>query len=127
MDFHVVISLFIISESRSSFILFTLEFFENFVYYPNWVIIIFIKNFHCVKSVQIRSYFWSLFSPNTGKYRPEISSKYFDTFDTLLTQLRLLNLMQSKMFCHSQPFKRQFHKMVKHTQIIGRQQGLAQK
>ena len=60
------------------------------------------------------------------KIRTRNSSKYFDTFDTLLTQLRLLNLMQSKMFCHSQPFKRQFHKMVKHTQTIGRQQGLAQ-
>ena len=43
---------------------------------------------HCVKSVQIRSYFWSVFScirteygevislhisPNTGKYGPEIN------------------------------------------------------
>ena len=50
---------------------------------------------HCVKSVQIRSYFWfvfscirteyreivclSVFSPNTGKYGPEITS-YLDTF-----------------------------------------------
>ena len=31
------------------------------------------------KSVQIRSYFWSVFSPNTGKYGPEITP-YLDTF-----------------------------------------------
>ena len=37
---------------------------------------------HCVKSGQIWSYFWSAFScfsPNTGKYRPEITP-YLDTF-----------------------------------------------
>ena len=26
---------------------------------------------HCVKSVQIRSFFWSVFSANAGKYGPE--------------------------------------------------------
>ena len=26
---------------------------------------------HCVKSVQIRNFFWSIFSPNAGKYGPE--------------------------------------------------------
>ena len=26
---------------------------------------------HCVKIGQIRSFFWSVFSPNEGKYRPE--------------------------------------------------------
>ena len=34
---------------------------------------------HCVKSVQIRSFFWSVFSPDTGKYGPE-KTPYFDTF-----------------------------------------------
>ena len=54
---------------------------------------------HCLKSLQIRSYFWSVFlcigteyrefysvsrifsvfNPNTGKYGPEITS-YLDTF-----------------------------------------------
>ena len=34
---------------------------------------------HCVKSVQIRSNFWSVFSPNAGKYGPEITP-YLDTF-----------------------------------------------
>ena len=33
---------------------------------------------HCVKSVQIRSYFWSVFSPNTGIYGAEITP-YLDT------------------------------------------------
>ena len=46
--------------------------------------------YHCVKSVQIRSYFWSvfsriqteygeIFSPNAGKYGPEITP-YLATF-----------------------------------------------
>ena len=34
---------------------------------------------NCVKSVQIRSFFWSLFSPNTGKNGPE-KTPYLDTF-----------------------------------------------
>ena len=32
-----------------------------------------------MKSVQIRSYFWSVFRPNTGNYEPEITP-YLDTF-----------------------------------------------
>ena len=34
---------------------------------------------NCVKSVQIRSFFWSVFSLNTGKYEPE-KTPYLDTF-----------------------------------------------
>ena len=34
---------------------------------------------HCVKSVQIRSFFWSVFIPNAGKYGPE-KTPYLDTF-----------------------------------------------
>ena len=36
---------------------------------------------HCVESVQIRSYFWSVFSciRNTGKYGPE-KTPYLDAF-----------------------------------------------
>ena len=37
---------------------------------------------HCVKSVQIRSFLWSVFNPNTVKYGTEKTS-YFDTFDTV--------------------------------------------
>ena len=40
--------------------------------------------FHYVKSVQIKSYFWSVFSPNTGKYGPEINP-YLDTFDAVFS------------------------------------------
>ena len=34
---------------------------------------------HCVISVQIRSFFWSVFSRNTGKYGPE-RTPYLETF-----------------------------------------------
>ena len=43
-----------------------------------WNILSFVSR-HCVKNVQIRSYFWSVFSPNAGKYGPEITP-YLDTF-----------------------------------------------
>ena len=39
---------------------------------------------HYVESVQIRSFFWSVFSPNAGKYGPE-KTPYLDTFHTVLT------------------------------------------
>ena len=32
------------------------------------------RSLHCVKSVQIRIYFWSIFSPTVGKCGPEIAS-----------------------------------------------------
>ena len=41
---------------------------------------------HCVKSVQIRRFFWSVFSvcsPNTGKYGPK-KTPYLDTFHGVL-------------------------------------------
>ena len=34
---------------------------------------------HCVKRVQIRSFFWSVFSMNRGKYGSE-KTPYLDTF-----------------------------------------------
>ena len=37
----------------------------------------------CVKSVQLQSFFWSVFSPNTGKYGPE-KTQYFNTFHVVL-------------------------------------------
>ena len=40
------------------------------------------KGTHCVKSVQIRSFFWSVFSPNAGKYGSE-KTPYLDTFHTV--------------------------------------------
>ena len=61
---------------------------------------------HSLKSVQIRSYFWSvfscirteygdllrksLFSPNTGKHGPEITL-YLDTFHAVLNKREIHN------------------------------------
>ena len=42
-----------------------------------------IGHFHCVKRVQIRSFFWSVFSPNAGKCRPE-KTPYLDTFHAVV-------------------------------------------
>ena len=66
---------------------------------------------HCVKSFQIRSYLWvvfscirtdtersylSLFSPNTRKYGPEINL-YLDTFQCLLKEFSIFaNLLIKK-------------------------------
>ena len=43
---------------------------------------VFSRSCRCVKNVQIRSYFWSVFSPNKGKCGPEITS-YLDTFQAV--------------------------------------------
>ena len=57
---------------------------------------------HCVKSVQIRSFLWSVFSPNAGKYGPEKNSVFghfshsvnvFQT--TVFLQCLLLLLVES--------------------------------
>ena len=37
-----------------------------------------------MKSVQRQSYFWSVFSPNTGKYGPEITP-YLDNFHAIVS------------------------------------------
>ena len=44
---------------------------------------------HCVKSVQIRSFFWSVFSaisPNIGKYGPK-KTPYLDIFHAVIALL----------------------------------------
>ena len=46
---------------------------------------------HCVKSVQIRSYFWSVFSCIRIEYGPEITP-YLDTFHALKVEIILLRL-----------------------------------
>ena len=53
---------------------------------------------HCVKSVQIWSYFWSVFNLNTGKYGPEITS-YLDTFHavTLIWSWKPFQLAQEQL------------------------------
>ena len=56
------------------------SYWNHYFYLFNIIIIYLINAFyHCVKSVQIRSFFWSVFSPNAGKYGPE-KTPYLDTF-----------------------------------------------
>ena len=51
-----------------------------------------------VKSVLIRSFFWSVFSPNTGKYGPE-KTPYLDTFHAVnLAFLMIICAMKKKSF-----------------------------
>ena len=45
---------------------------------------------HCVKSVQIRSFFWSVFSRIRTEYGPE-KTPYLDTFDAMQNLLFLSN------------------------------------
>ena len=51
---------------------------------------------HCVKSFQIRSFFWSIFSPNARKYGPE-KTPYLDTFHAVIyLKLRLTKYLSIK-------------------------------
>ena len=63
------------------------------------------SNIHCMKSVQIRIYFWSVFSciqtfssPNAGKYKPEITP-YLNTFHAVISIQKCLNLLKLKFKC----------------------------
>ena len=70
--FHWSISFYIYIEKyiKISLQLFILNYFS---WYP------FIGNQHCVKNVQIRSFFWSVFSCIRTEYEPE-KTPYLDTF-----------------------------------------------
>ena len=46
------------------------------------------KAWHYVENVQIRSYFWSVFSPNTREYGSEIT-RHLDTFQAVSETLKL--------------------------------------
>ena len=77
--------------SGVSLLLFFRKLIFAFLFSVDCEIMTFLGTRHCVKSVQIRSYFWSVFSclrteygdlrihSNTGKYGPEITP-YLDTF-----------------------------------------------
>ena len=52
---------------------------------------------HCVKCVQIRSFFWSVFSPNAGKYGLE-KAPYLDTFHSVNKSKILLLHVISAVF-----------------------------
>ena len=68
--------------------------------------------YHFVKRVQIRSYFWSvfscirteygdlLFSLNTGKYRPEITP-YLDTFHEAPVHIKRHNVCRDIRYVSS--------------------------
>ena len=46
---------------------------------------------HCVNSVQIRSYFWSVFSCIQSKYRKPVTTPYLDTFHAVIIDLLKTN------------------------------------
>ena len=47
---------------------------------------------HCVKSVQILSFFWSVFStPNLSVFSPNTNTQYLDTFHAVNTLQTLYN------------------------------------
>ena len=61
---------------------------------------------HCVKLVQVRSFFWSVFSPNEGKYGSE-KTRYLDTFRAVGTNayffsLVLWDYISRTMYCFSE-------------------------
>ena len=53
---------------------------------------------YCVKSVQIRNIFWSVFTPNTGKYRPE-KTPYLDTFQAVKSPMKLCSFLINSFEC----------------------------
>ena len=46
------------------------------------------SDIYCVKSVQIRSYFWSVFSCIRTEYGPEITP-YLDTFHAVIIRINV--------------------------------------
>ena len=71
----------------------SLSFFSvNFYDYFSFVAIIRIFEIrHCVNSVQIRSYFWSVFSCIQSKYRKPVTTPYLDTFHAVIIDLLKTN------------------------------------
>ena len=61
---------------------------------------------HCLKSVRIRSFFWSVFSWNTVKYGTE-KTPYLDTFHAMIFSKNVSNILKiqfnvsSVMWCFS--------------------------
>ena len=45
-----------------------------------------VETMQCVKSVQVRSFFWSVFSPNAGKYGQD-KTLYLDTFQVVMATI----------------------------------------
>ena len=75
---------------KTSFFYLTYITLEYLIRWPNsW-------DTHCAKSVQIRSFFWSVFIPNTGKYEPE-KTLYLNTFHVMISPLlfHIISLTQN--------------------------------
>ena len=54
-----------------------------------------LRNSHCVKIIQIRSYYWSIFSHIRSKYGPE-KTPYLDTFRSLrINWIKIVNIVLS--------------------------------
>ena len=66
----------------------------------NQILIFSLFRVHGVKSVQIWSYFWSVFSC-TSKYGPEITP-HLDTFHAVVTFVIVMNRLQSWTKCSEQ-------------------------
>ena len=68
---------------------------------------------HCVKSVQIRSFFWSLLSPNTGKYGPE-KTPYLDAFPAVMLSVKWFHYIRNEVIQQrTNPNNRLLHQVKK--------------
>ena len=62
---------------------------------PRWETRTGLRNSHCVKIIQIRSYYWSIFSHIRSKYGPE-KTPYLDTFRSLrINWIKIVNIVLS--------------------------------
>ena len=62
--------------------------------YKNYNDVVILSDVNCVKSVQIRSFFWSVFSCIWTEYGPK-KSPYLETFRAAVNQVRLGNKLHS--------------------------------
>ena len=70
-----------------------------------------ISDIHCVKRVQIRSFLWSVFSPNAGKYGPE-KTPYFNTFHAVIS-ISIRNNNENNIQINIQNFLKVYDHMFK--------------
>ena len=66
-------------------------YFNSFI---DFVFLLFDSWYHCVKIVQIRRFFWSVFSRIWTEYEPE-KTPYFDTFYTVYVILENSNIKKN--------------------------------
>ena len=56
-----------------------------------------IVGYHCVKSVQIRSVFWSVFSPNAGKYGPGKTPYLYTLWYKVIHKIMLMYILTESL------------------------------